>query len=63
MTEKDFKKLIEDAKNGKIMAVEELLEMYEPLINKYSYINGRLDDDLKQFLMLHILKRLPKFQI
>ncbi len=63
MTEQEFKRMIIGAKDGEIMAIEALLEMYEPLINKYSYINGIFDVDLKQVLMLRVLQQLNKFQI
>ena len=63
MIEQEFKRMIMGAKNGEILAIEALLEMYEPLINKYSYIKGIFDADLKQVLMLRVLQQLDKFQI
>lgn len=42
---------------------EEVLEIankYENLINKYSRINGEIDEDLKQEIILNIYKSLTK---
>jgi len=36
--------------------------MYEPLINRYSVIDGVLDDDCKQYIMEQIVHKLPKFR-
>ena len=43
--------------------VEQILELYMPLIDKHSYVNGRLDEDLKQFLMIHIALQIRRFPI
>ena len=43
--------------------VEQILELYMPLIDKHSYVNGRLDEDLKQYLMIHIALQIGKFPI
>ena len=34
--------------------LEKLLELYEPLITKYSKVNGKLDEDLRQYQLIHI---------
>lgn len=37
-----------------------IIEEYENLINKYSYINGEIDDDLRQEIILNIYKDLTR---
>lgn len=40
--------------------VLEIVTKYENLINKYSRINGEIDEDLKQEIILNIYKSLTK---
>lgn len=40
--------------------VLEIVKKYENLINKYSRINGEIDEDLKQEIILNIYKSLTK---
>lgn len=63
MTQSQFKRLLESAISGNMDSLESLLELYAPLINRYSYINGKFDEDLRQHLILHIIKNLHKFKI
>lgn len=63
MTQSQFKRLLESAISGNMDSLESLLELYAPLINRYSYINGKFDEDLRQHLILHIIKNLNKFKI
>ena len=37
-----------------------IIKEYENLINKYSYINGEIDDDLRQEIILNIYKDLTR---
>ena len=37
-----------------------IIKEYENLINKYSYINGEIDDDLRQEIILYIYKDLTR---
>ena len=30
---------------------------------QYSYLHGKLDEDLRQYIIVHIIKKLPKFRI
>ncbi len=63
MNEQEFKRILEDAKKGEIMAIETILELYEPMVNKHAVLNGNFDEDLKQFLLLSILRKLKKFEV
>ena len=40
-----------------------ILLLYMPLINRHCYISNALDEDMKQYVLLHIVKNLHKFQI
>ena len=56
MTNEQFRELLIKAQAGDNEAMTDILEMYMPLINKHSYINGRLDEDLRQNILLEIVK-------
>ena len=44
--------------------IETLFELYMPLIEKNnSYLYGRLDEDLKQYILMHIALNISKFKI
>ena len=40
-----------------------LFELYMPLIENNSYLYGRLDEDLKQYILMHIALNISKFKI
>ncbi len=63
MTNKEFHQLLTQAISGNVDALGDLLEMYLPLINRYSYIDGRLDEDLRQQIMLRVFKNIGRFRI
>ena len=56
MTNEQFRELLIKAQAGDNEAMTDILEMYMPLINKHSYVNGRLDEDLRQNILLEIVK-------
>jgi len=56
MTNEQFRELLIKAQAGDNEAMTDILEMYMPLINKHSYVNGKLDEDLRQTIILEILK-------
>ena len=39
-----------------------LIELYMPLINKYSKLDGKINEDLKQVIILKIITNLNKFK-
>lgn len=61
LTDAEFRKVLEGAVAGKHSDLEMLLELYQPLIDKYSKINGVLDEDLRQYQMIHIALNISKF--
>lgn len=60
---KDFRKALEGAVAGKHADLETILKLYAPLINKYSLWKGRLDEDLRQYLLMRIVLNISKFQL
>ena len=59
----NFQELIIRAKRGENSAIEELLEMYRPLITKESIIDGIFDEDLYQELCYRFIQCIDKFEI
>ena len=47
-----FKDLLLSAKRGNQDAMEELFLQYESLLHKCSRVNGRVDEDLYQVLLI-----------
>ncbi len=63
LTKEEFHRVLTGAMAGCHEDLEQILELYMPLIDKYSYVNGRLDEDLKQYLMIHITLQIGKFPL
>ena len=63
MTKEKFRTALTKAVAGDTEALADIVELYMPLINYYSYVDGKLDEDLRQAILLHLLERIPKFQI
>ena len=56
MTNEQFREVLIKAQAGDNEAMTDILEMYMPLINKHSYVNGKLDEDLRQNILMEIVK-------
>ncbi len=63
MSKEEFCSVLTGAVTGCHEDLEQILELYMPLIDKYSYVNGKLDEDLKQYLMIHIALQIGKFPV
>lgn len=63
MKPEEFREILQSAVEGSHEGLEALLELYEPLINKHSRINGRLDEDLRQYILIHIALNISKFRL
>lgn len=64
MNKNEFKRILYGSIDGKNEEYfEKLIELYEPLIKKYSKINGAYDEDLHQFLLIQIALNILKFPI
>ncbi len=63
MRKQEFESILEQAVSGNKKSIEIILELYAPLINRKSYLNGKLDEDLRQYILMHIIKNISKFKI
>ena len=63
MTALEFRDLWHRAVEGDWDAVEQILILYMPLINRYSMIDGHLDEDCRQYILIRITLSISKFII
>ena len=61
MESKQFSEALSEAINGEHDAMEAILSRYMPLISRQSVINGALDEDLRQYILLRVVAQIPKF--
>lgn len=61
MNKIEFHTVLKKAVQGDQAAIEELLILYKPLINHASVVNGKLDEDLRQEILLKLFQAIPKF--
>ena len=53
LSAEEFRKVLESAIAGNKNDIETIIDLYLPLINRFSVINGVIDEDLRQELMIH----------
>ena len=58
MKASEFRALLQLAISGERTAVEALISLYMPLINRYSVIDGKFDDDCRQYILAFFIKNL-----
>ena len=58
-----FCSTLERAIAGDQDALEEIFKMYDPMIRRYSMLNGKEDEDLRQYIMIRIVLNISKFRI
>ena len=63
MTAERFRCLLEGAVFRDMDSLEEIIDLYDPLIDKMSRIDGKIDEDLRQHLLLHIALHISRFEI
>ena len=63
MTKEEFRATLTKAVAGDTEALADIVKLYMPLVNYYSYVDGKLDEDLRQAILLHLLEKIPKFII
>ena len=63
MTDNEFRLLLEAAVCGDREALDSLLALYMPLINRLGSYAGNLDEDCRQYIMLHIVLHISEFRI
>lgn len=62
MTSKEFELTLQQAIDGDNEAIMRIIELYEPLINNNSVIDGKFDEDLKQYILLRLIRKISKFK-
>lgn len=63
MKPEEFRIILEGAVAGNHADMEAIFELYMPLIENHSYLYGRPDEDLKQYILMHIALNISKFNI
>lgn len=63
MNSKDFYIMLTSAISGNSEAIEKILELYTPLINSTAIVCGKPDEDLRQYIIINIIKKISKFKI
>lgn len=58
----DFEEILFKAKRGDKSSIEQILEMYRPLLIKNALVYGVFDEDLYQELMLETIKCIQYFR-
>ena len=61
LSNNEFREILVRAQAGDNEVMTDILEMYMPLINKHSFVNGKLDEDLRQNILLQIVKSIKNF--
>lgn len=61
--EKSFRAVLEGAIAGDSDDFEKIIKMYDPMLKRYSTWNGKLDEDLKQCILLRLALKISKFDI
>ena len=57
-----FSDILRLAQSGDRQAQNEILLQYMDLINRNCFIDGAFDEDCRQYIMLRIVKQLPRFK-
>ena len=57
----DFKEILVGAMQGNKNCLEMIIDLYKPLIDRLSIVDGVYDEDLKQYLIEHLIKNIGKF--
>lgn len=58
----EFRKCLKNAIKGKAEAINKILLEYDGIMNKYSKINGIIDEDCLSNLKYALIKSLKKFK-
>ena len=61
MKTRRFSEVLNDAIAGDTDSVEAILSRFSPLIRQYSKVANRFDEDMCQHIILHIIKKIHKF--
>lgn len=57
----EFEEMLQRAKEGNVLAKEEIFRMYQPLLKGRARLGGKFDEDLYQELSVTLLECIEKF--
>lgn len=63
MDKEQFRITLQGAVAGNHDDFEKIIGLYEPLIRNHCYINGEFDEDLHQYVLMHLALKISKFII
>ena len=63
MSDKEFVEMLQKAIAGDSQAMVGVIELYEKLICKHSYIDGKYDEDCAAEIQVKLITAIPKFKI
>ena len=63
MNNMEFVEVLKGAVSGSHEDLEIILELYEPMIRRYSFDGDIYDEDLHQYLLIHIALNINKFKV
>lgn len=63
LTKNEFERILQGAVAGRHDDLEQILALYAPMIRKHSYHNGIFNEDLHQYLLIHIALNINKFPL
>lgn len=49
--------------SGDYSSLEKIIDLYMPLIDKSSIVDGQFDEDCKQYILLQVALQIMKFKI
>jgi hypothetical protein len=58
---RQFSEVLRAAANGDPGSVEAILARYMPLIDRQSVLDGNIDEDLRQYIIMRVIIQLRKF--
>ena len=58
-----FRITLQGAVAGNYDDFEKIIDLYSPLIEHHCYINGKYDEDLRQYILMRIALKISKFNI
>ena len=59
----DFANTLFKATLGNSDAIGEIIRTYLPLLDHLSTVNGKIDEDMRQELFLHLIRKIRKFSL
>lgn len=63
MTKEEFRAALTKAVAGDAEALADIVELYMPLFEHYSIVEGSLDEDLLQEILIEVFKSITRFKV